>query len=87
MAIARWHELQASVPNTRLIISGKRGIGGFRYRGIKPDETYTNFEDKTSFEEVEVLANQFLNQYITGSLDRLEVVYTKFESISRDNIP
>ncbi|MCA9172060.1 MAG: ATP synthase F1 subunit gamma [Planctomycetales bacterium] len=85
MAMSRWAELQAEVPQTELIISGKRGIGGFRYRGIKPDKAYTNFEDKTSFEEVEVLANQFLNQYITGSLDRLEVVYTKFETISRQH--
>src|SRR5262245_6616265 len=32
-----------------LEVAGKRGIGYFRFRGIKPDLTYTQFEDKPQF--------------------------------------
>ncbi len=84
MAQSRWKELRAEVPEgSRLELSGKRGIGAFRYRRITPDATYTHFEDKTKFEEVDVLASRYLDWFITGRLDRLEVVYTKFDSIAR----
>ena len=40
-------------------------------------------EDKPSFAEVELLANRYLDMYITGQLDRLDVAYTRFSSISK----
>lgn len=67
----------------RLEVSGKRGISGFKFRGIKPDEIYTHFEDKPSFEEVDALASRFLRAYEAGELDRLDVAYTKFLSAAR----
>lgn len=84
--LERWHQLQAEVPNCRLEISGKRGIAGFKFRGYEADQTYTHFEDKPSFAEVELLANRFLDEYITGKLDRLDVVYMKYESIARQSV-
>jgi F-type H+-transporting ATPase subunit gamma len=83
VATARWNELRAQVPQATLEVSGKRGIAAFKYRNITPDQTYTHFEDKPSFEEVEVLANRYLDMYITGQLDRLDVAYTRFYSISK----
>ena len=44
------------------------------------DERFTQFEDKPSFDEVDVLANRYLEWYQAGRLDRLDVVYTQFES-------
>ena len=81
--IARILELRKSVPNLRIEISGKRGISALKFREIKADETYTHFEDKPSYEEAEVLANRYLDDYLTGKLDRLDVAYTKFEGIAR----
>jgi F-type H+-transporting ATPase subunit gamma len=69
-----------------LEISGKRGIAGFKFRGYNADQTYTHFEDKPSFAEVELLANRFLDEYITGKLDRLDVVYMRYESIARQKV-
>jgi F-type H+-transporting ATPase subunit gamma len=83
MAHSRWTVLTQEVPQTRLEVSGKRGIAALKYRGVIADQTYTNFEDKTSFEEVETLANRYLEEYIAGKLDRLEVVYTKFLTAAR----
>ena len=82
----RWLELKQSIPNCKLEIAGKRGIAAFKFRGITPDATYTHFEDKPSFDEVDVIANRYLDEYITGKLDRLDVVYTKFESIARQQV-
>jgi F-type H+-transporting ATPase subunit gamma len=83
VAQARWNELNAEVPQCLLEVSGKRGIAGFKFRNLVPDQTYTHFEDKPSFEEVELLANRYLEMYITGQLDRLDVAYTRFYSISK----
>ncbi len=66
-------------------VSGKRGIAGMKFRGVTPDATYLHFEDKPRFEEVEVLATKYLNDYLTGKIDRLDVAYTKFENIARQH--
>ncbi|MGH7192299.1 MAG: ATP synthase F1 subunit gamma [Candidatus Saccharimonadales bacterium] len=83
VAMPRYHELRSAVPRVTLEVSGKRGIAGFRFREITPEHTYTHFEDKPSFGEVEVLANRYLEEYATGQLDRLDVAYTRFEGIAR----
>lgn len=82
-AFAQWKELNAAVPNVRLEVAGKRGISAFRFRGIQPDEMFTHFNDRPGYDEVELLANRYLQAYIAGDLDRLDIVYTKFESMSR----
>src|SRR5207253_1849996 len=64
-------------------ISGKRGISAFRYRGVTPAEKYTRFEDKVTFAEVDELAARYLEAYSVGSLDRLDVAYMQFHSVSR----
>lgn len=83
LASARYKELRESVPEVRLEVAGKRGISAFRFRKTPPDECFTHFEDKPSFAEVDVLASRYLADFVAGSLDRLDVVYTKFESASR----
>jgi len=83
LAYARLDELRRDIPEVALEVSGKRGISAFRFRGMQPDETFTHFEDKPAFDEVDVLAGRYLEAYQTGRLDRLDVVYTEFESLGR----
>jgi F-type H+-transporting ATPase subunit gamma len=75
--------LQASVPEVQLEVSGKRGISAFRFRKIEISQRFTQFDDKPTYAEVEVLANRYLESYQSGRIDRLDVVYTKFESLGR----
>jgi F-type H+-transporting ATPase subunit gamma len=84
--LTRLNELKAEVPQVSLEVSGKRGISFFKYRNVEIAERYTHFEDKPTFEEVELLANRYLESYITGKLDRLDVVYTKFYGVSRQAV-
>ena len=81
--LARWEELKEAVPEPTLEISGKRGISGFKFRGVAATESYTHFEDKPAFEEVDVLASRYLDAYAAGTLDRLDVTYTKFVTVSK----
>jgi F-type H+-transporting ATPase subunit gamma len=84
--LERWRELQASPVRASLDVSGKRGIAGFRFQGVEAAQTFTHFEDKPTFAEVEVLANRYLDEFTTGQLDRLDVAYMKFESSSRQRV-
>jgi F-type H+-transporting ATPase subunit gamma len=66
-----------------LEVAGKRGISFFRFRGIKPDVTYTQFEDRPQFAEVSVLADKYIGMYERGAIDRFEVAYTRFLTSAR----
>ena len=48
-----------------------------------PTSKYTQFEDQPAYDEVDKIASRYLEQYITGQIDRLDVIYTKFISTSR----
>jgi len=84
--LQRWRELKQEVPQCRLEIAGKRGIGAFKFRGSPADVAFTHFEDKPAFDEVDVIASRYLDEYQAGELDRLDVVYMKFLSISRQEV-
>ena len=85
-SLRRWTQLTDEVPGCQLEVSGKRGISSFKFRSITPDETFTHFEDNPAFDEVEVIANRYLDDYVTGRLDRLDVAYMRFESVSRQTV-
>ena len=81
--LTRWKELNDTVPNMSLEISGKRGITAFKHRGVTPEKSYTQFDDKPAFAEVDELATRLLDAYAAGEIDRLDVAYTKFVTISK----
>jgi F-type H+-transporting ATPase subunit gamma len=64
-------------------LSGKRAISFFRFQGIRAEATFTHFEYKPTFEEVEELANRYIAAYISGQVDRVEVAYMKFLNSAR----
>jgi F-type H+-transporting ATPase subunit gamma len=84
--LQRWRDIVDEVGTYSLEVSGKRGIKGFKFRGFEADLAFTHFEDKPSFDEVDVLANRYLADYEAGKLDRLDVVYMKFENVARQRL-
>jgi F-type H+-transporting ATPase subunit gamma len=66
-----------------LEISGKRGMNFFRFQGFKAAATYTRFEDKPTFAEVDELARRYIDLYSSGAVDRVLVAYQKFYSAAR----
>jgi len=84
--LERWSQLKQEIPEQRLEVAGKRGIAAFKLRGIPVSVGFTHFNDKPTFDEVDVIASRYLAEYESGELDRLDVVYMKFESISRQRV-
>jgi len=62
----------------QLELSGKRAINYFRYAGLKALHTFTKFEDKPRFDEVEEIADRYLAAFIAGKIDRVQVAYMKY---------
>ncbi len=79
----RIYQAQDAGQNLSVEVSGKRGIAYLKFKSVAADEQYTHFEDKPTFHEVEVLADRFIEQYVSGKIDFLDVAYTQFESASR----
>jgi F-type H+-transporting ATPase subunit gamma len=82
-AIERVRQAQAQGVGLTLDLSGRRAILYFRYQGIPAAHTYTQFEDKPSFDEVEPIADRYLADYIAGRIDRVDVAYMKFLNAAR----
>ncbi len=82
-AYARLEALRAEGITTKVEVSGKRGIANLKFRKVHMDEAYTKFEDQPRFEDVDKIAKKYLDWYITGKIDRLDVVYTQFISSSK----
>ena len=78
--------LKSEVENVTLDVSGKRGISGFNFREIEMAETYLQFDDQPLFTEVEEIAERYLREYAAGTLNRLDVTYTKFHSVAKQEI-
>jgi len=83
LATEKRQELLELSESLQLDVSGKRGINGFRFRNIEIAESFTHFDDQPRFDEVELLANRYMNAYVTGQIDRLDVVHTQFISTAR----
>ncbi len=64
-------------------VSGKRGISALKFRGIEMAEQFTTFEDKPQFDAVAPIGRAYLAAYAAGEIDRLDVVYTKFHNIAK----
>src|SRR5271155_4134044 len=82
-ASVRLQDNQTEGTETSLEVSGKRGIGYFRFRKIVPDATYTQFEDRPQFGEIEVLAERYIKMFLQGTIDRFDVAFTQFVTSSR----
>jgi F-type H+-transporting ATPase subunit gamma len=81
--MARLREAAGTREAIGLEVSGKRGINFLKFQGRPAERTYTQFEDKPAFDEVEELADRYIEGFCNRTFDRLDVVYTKFESASR----
>ena len=83
LAMERRKQLLEELTDLRVEVSGKRGVSAFSFRNIPTDEAFLHFDDQPRFDEVEVIANRYLEAYVQGELDRVDVVYTRFISAAR----
>ncbi len=83
LAIQRLKQLQDDYAGVHLEVSGKRGIGAFKFRKSEMVQAYTHFQDKPTLEQVTEIADRYLEEFTADKIDRLDVCYMKFVSLSR----
>ena len=81
--LARLEELKREYENVELFVVGKRGVAFMSYRGIEVARSYTQFNDKPTLDEVMTIANDCLARYRSGDLDRIDISYSRFVSLSK----
>lgn len=81
--LARLEELKREYENVELFVVGKRGVAFMSYRGIEVARSYTQFNDKPTLDEVMTIANDCLACYRSGDLDRIDISYSRFVSLSK----
>ncbi len=64
-------------------VSGRRGQTFFKFQRIAIANSYQQFEDKPTFEQVDEVATRYATMYATGQVDQVIVVYQKFLNAAR----
>ncbi|MGC8667423.1 MAG: ATP synthase F1 subunit gamma [Chthonomonadales bacterium] len=68
-------------PSTvRLYVVGKKGQAFFRRRGYTLAEAFVINENAAGLGEAMDIANRLQKQFVTGGIDELYVIYTRFQS-------
>lgn len=86
LRLARDHRarlLQQGV-EVELVASGKKAINWLKFQRIPFDaRTYTQFEDRPAFSEVEKVGDHLIGLFLDGKVDRVDVVYTHYYSAGK----
>jgi F-type H+-transporting ATPase subunit gamma len=83
LATRTYFDNQTDGLGTTIEVSGKRGINYCRFRGIPLDATFTQFDDRPQYDEIEKMAERYIGLYVRGEIDQLDVVYTHFINTAR----
>ncbi len=62
---------------------GKKGVGYCKFNNIELQQVHTQFGDKPVYEDVEALANNYMERFTAGEYDSVKVVFMQFETIAR----
>jgi F-type H+-transporting ATPase subunit gamma len=72
-------------PDTDVCMVGKKGIGYFKFLRRETHERITHIGDVPRFEQVEPLANTFMDRFISGELKSVRVCSMRFHSVARQS--
>jgi F-type H+-transporting ATPase subunit gamma len=77
----RAKELQAEGVNYRYVLVGRKAIQYFQRREQPIDATYTGLEQIPTAQEATDIADQLLSLFLSETVDRIELIYTRFVSL------
>lgn len=80
LAWAEMGRMRESGMKCDLEVSGKKGISYMRFLKQPMAHTFTKFEDKPKFDEVEQIANRYISEYTEKKVDWVGVAYSRFVS-------
>jgi F-type H+-transporting ATPase subunit gamma len=82
-------EVKADVVNGRqyvIVPVGRKGIGYFHFRGYELGESFAGFTDTPTLDDAKRIAAYVIEQFTSGAVDRVELVYTRFVSAGNQEV-
>ncbi|MEC9475809.1 MAG: ATP synthase F1 subunit gamma [Planctomycetota bacterium] len=64
---------------------GKKGISRFKYLNRETVGSFTQFEDRPTFEEAEEVISPLMESFEKGEIDGVTIIFTHYESASRQD--
>lgn len=80
-AEARVQELKAEGVNYRFVIVGRKAAQYFQRRDQPIDAVFSGLEQVPTAEEASKIADELLSLFLSETVDRVELIYTKFVSL------
>ncbi len=77
----RAKEIKAEGLNYKFVLVGRKATQYFQRREQPIDATYTNLEQIPTAPEAALIADELLSLFLSGTVDRVELIYTKFVSL------
>ena len=69
-----------------LYLVGRKAETYFRYREFRIEAAFTGFSDQPSYEDARTIARTVSEAYLSGAVDLVELVYTRFVSAGRQEV-
>jgi F-type H+-transporting ATPase subunit gamma len=60
--------------------TGRRGVSSLTFRGLELSGSYTGFADRPAYADARTIADDLIEAYIDGRVDRVEMVYNSYIS-------
>jgi F-type H+-transporting ATPase subunit gamma len=70
----------------RLVTVGRKAEGYFRFRGYDIDASFGGFSDNPTYEDARGVASAVLNRFASGELDLVQIAYTRFVTVGRQEV-
>ena len=65
---------------------GRKAESYFRFRGYKTSKSFTGFSDAPKYEDAKAIGQFVVDLFLSGEVDRVELVYTRFVSSGRQEV-
>lgn len=85
MARDKYRELSAQNREVEVHMVGKKGVSFFKFNEIPMTKSYTDIDDKLSFEEFESIPTEMMERFLAEDIDEFLITYTKYISAARQD--
>ncbi len=82
LAEKHYDNLKSEGKNPELRVIGKKGISYFNFVNKPPKKCYTDIDEKSTYLDIERIANDVIDLYEAGAIGGVDVAYTCFDSSS-----
>jgi F-type H+-transporting ATPase subunit gamma len=80
------HGLDADGVEWRLFTVGKKAQGYFRFRGQEVEQSFTGMSERPTFTDARAVAAAVLTPFVTGEVDQVLIVTTRFLSAGSQKV-